>query len=89
MNQLIFSEIQSNFEFGETRHDDESEKIKWNVLGHVYEPMVGGDQKSSFAWISNDPPGTFVPPHMHEPYRVCRRVNILRDYPDDKIKIYP
>ncbi|AZN65834.1 hypothetical protein CFH90_18140 (plasmid) [Acinetobacter johnsonii] len=25
----------------------------------------------------------------HEPYRVCRRVNILRDYPDDKIKIYP
>ena len=24
-----------------------------------------------------------------EPYRVCRRVNILRDYPYDKIKIYP
>ena len=24
-----------------------------------------------------------------EPYRVCRRVNILRDYHDDKIKIYP
>ncbi|EXE66482.1 hypothetical protein J583_4198, partial [Acinetobacter baumannii 83444] len=24
---------------------------------------------------------------MHfEPYRVCRRVNILRDYPDDKTK---
>jgi hypothetical protein len=27
--------------------------------------------------------------HKSEPYRVCRRVNILRDYPDDKIKIYP
>ncbi len=27
--------------------------------------------------------------HANEPYRVCRRVNILRDYPDDKIKIYP
>ena len=26
---------------------------------------------------------------ISEPYRVCRRVNILRDYPDDKIKIYP
>ncbi len=26
---------------------------------------------------------------LTEPYRVCRRVNILRDYPDDKIKIYP
>ncbi len=24
-----------------------------------------------------------------EPYRVCRRVNILRDYPDDKIKYTP
>jgi putative transposase len=24
-----------------------------------------------------------------EPYRVCRRLNILRDYPDEKIKIYP
>ena len=24
-----------------------------------------------------------------EPYRVCRRVNILRDYPDEKSKIYP
>ena len=27
--------------------------------------------------------------YVSEPYRVCRRVNILRDYPDDKIKIYP
>ena len=24
-----------------------------------------------------------------EPYQVCRRVNILIDYPDDKIKISP
>ncbi|WP_081405752.1 hypothetical protein [Acinetobacter sp. TTH0-4] len=29
------------------------------------------------------------PAEQYEPYRVCRRVNILRDYPDDKIKIYP
>ncbi|RBA40946.1 peptidyl-prolyl cis-trans isomerase, partial [Acinetobacter junii] len=33
----------------------------------------------------SDKPGT-----VHtEPYRVCRRVNILRDYPDDKTKLYP
>ena len=24
-----------------------------------------------------------------EPYRVCRRVNILRDYSDEKTKLYP
>ncbi|KQE76647.1 hypothetical protein APB90_06330 [Acinetobacter baumannii] len=31
------------------------------------------------------------PPYdlQYEPYRVCRRVNILRDYPDDKTKLYP
>ena len=28
-------------------------------------------------------------PYINEPYRVCRRVNILRDYPDEKSKIYP
>ena len=27
--------------------------------------------------------------YLNEPYRVCRRVNILRDYPDDKTKLYP
>ena len=26
---------------------------------------------------------------MNEPYRVCRRVNILRDYADEKTKLYP
>ena len=25
----------------------------------------------------------------HEPYRVCRRLNILRDYSDEKTKLYP
>ena len=30
-----------------------------------------------------------LPCRLNEPYRVCRRVNILRDYPDDKIKIHP
>ena len=32
---------------------------------------------------------TYMGEQLYEPYRVCRRVNILRDYPDDKIKIYP
>ena len=32
---------------------------------------------------------TIVNTYDAEPYRVCRRVNILRDYPDDKTKLYP
>ncbi len=27
--------------------------------------------------------------NMTEPYRVCRRLNILRDYSDEKTKLYP
>ncbi|MFX2254938.1 hypothetical protein V6359_17690, partial [Acinetobacter baumannii] len=35
-------------------------------------------------WLS-----TKLSKYLTEPYRVCRRVNILRDYPDDKTKLYP
>lgn len=55
----------SSLVFSESRLNKELKNIKWNILGHVYEPIIGGDQQSSFAWISNDPAGTFVPPHMH------------------------
>ena len=27
--------------------------------------------------------------HLFEPYRVCRRLSILRECSDDQIKIYP
>lgn len=40
-------------------------------------------------WLSTQPMDMRAGMDTTEPYRVCRRVNILRDYPDDKIKIYP
>jgi len=35
----------------------------WNVLGHTYLAKV--ESSSSFAWLSLDPTGTGVPPHVH------------------------
>lgn len=35
----------------------------WNVLGHTYLAKVDGP--TSFAWLSLDPVGTGVPPHVH------------------------
>lgn len=35
----------------------------WNVLGHTYLAKV--ESASSFAWMSLDPSGTGVPPHIH------------------------
>lgn len=35
----------------------------WNVLGHTYYSKV--ESSSSFAWMSFDPSGTGVPPHVH------------------------
>lgn len=35
----------------------------WNVLGHTYTSKV--ESATSFAWLSEDPVGTGVPPHVH------------------------
>ncbi|AZI58884.1 cupin domain-containing protein [Nakamurella antarctica] len=35
----------------------------WNVLGHTYLSKV--ESSTSFAWLSLDPAGTGVPPHVH------------------------
>lgn len=35
----------------------------WNVLGHTY--LAKSESSSSFAWLSVDPAGTGVPPHIH------------------------
>lgn len=42
---------------------DSEPGVTWNVLGHAYTPRI--DTQACYAWLSVDPPGTFVPPHSH------------------------
>ena len=37
--------------------------VAWNVLGHRY--YLKADGESAFCFETHDPPGTFVPPHIH------------------------
>jgi quercetin dioxygenase-like cupin family protein len=48
---------------GVTRADDAYDGQVWNVLGHRYVSKV--QSASMFAWLSHDPAGTGVPPHVH------------------------
>lgn len=38
--------------------------LRWNILGQTYVPKQLSED--SFAWHATLPPGTFVPPHIHE-----------------------
>ena len=37
--------------------------MAWNVLGHRY--WLKAESESTFCFETHDPPGTFVPPHIH------------------------
>lgn len=39
------------------------EEVTWNILGHKY--YLKSECESSFSFETFDPPGTFVPPHIH------------------------
>ena len=38
-------------------------EVKWSILGHTY--WLKAECDDSFAFETLDPPGTFVPPHVH------------------------
>ena len=37
--------------------------VVWNILGHTYYPK--SETANAFTFETLDPPGTFVPPHIH------------------------
>jgi quercetin dioxygenase-like cupin family protein len=48
---------------GITRAGDGEDAVVWNVLGHTYTMKAWGE--SCFSFETLDPPGTFVPLHIH------------------------
>ena len=48
---------------GVTRAGQGLDGVVWNVLGHTYWPKASSE--SVFAFETLDPPGSFVPPHIH------------------------
>jgi quercetin dioxygenase-like cupin family protein len=43
---------------GEGQHE-----VAWNILGHRY--WLKAESEGLFCFETHDPPGTFVPPHIH------------------------
>jgi quercetin dioxygenase-like cupin family protein len=39
------------------------DEVAWNVLGHRY--FLKAESDACFCFETHDPPGTFVPPHIH------------------------
>jgi quercetin dioxygenase-like cupin family protein len=48
---------------GITRAGEGQEGVVWNILGHTY--YLKSVCATSFCFETYDPPGTFVPPHVH------------------------
>ncbi|PPG38172.1 cupin domain-containing protein [Pseudoclavibacter sp. RFBA6] len=48
---------------GIVRADEAVAGRVWNVLGHTY--ITKAESASTYSWLSLDPAGTGVPPHVH------------------------
>jgi quercetin dioxygenase-like cupin family protein len=48
---------------GITQAGSGQDGVVWNVLGHRYH--LKAECESTFCFETHDPPGTFVPPHVH------------------------
>jgi mannose-6-phosphate isomerase-like protein (cupin superfamily) len=53
----------SNERLGITPAGEGGDGTVWSILGHTY--YLKSSYESSFSFETYDPPGTFVPPHVH------------------------
>lgn len=63
MKTAIANMVQVNTEPGITRAGTGLDGVEWSILGHTYWMKTEGEACFSFETL--DPPGTFVPPHIH------------------------
>ncbi|CAN0505677.1 unnamed protein product [Scytosiphon promiscuus] len=63
MSKAIANMVKVNTDPGITRAGTGHDGVEWSILGHTYWMKTEGEACFSFETL--DPPGTFVPPHVH------------------------
>ena len=63
MKAAVPNMVPVNMAAGITRKGDAVDAVEWHILGHTY--WLKSEGETAFAIETFDPPGTFVPPHMH------------------------
>ena len=63
MKRAIANQVQVELTPGITPAGTAIDEVVWNILGHTY--YLKAESANAFAFETLDPPGTFVPPHVH------------------------
>ncbi len=63
MKTAIANHVQVELDPGVTQAGTGLAEVVWNILGHTY--YLKAEGANAFAFETYDPPGTFVPPHVH------------------------
>lgn len=63
MKAASANQVQVGLDPGITAAGCGLDEVVWNILGHTYTLKAEG--ANAFAFETYDPPGTFVPPHVH------------------------
>lgn len=63
MKTASANQVQVGLDPGVTPAGAGLDEVVWNILGHTY--YLKAEGANAFAFETYDPPGTFVPPHVH------------------------
>jgi len=63
MKTSVANMVQVNTDPGITAAGSGLDEVEWSILGHTY--WMKSEGEACFCFETLDPPGTFVPPHIH------------------------